>query len=641
MTPLTRNELANLSDERIRNGYRLACQFVPAGDIDLVLQRPPEAGEWRPLAPEGTSRERERHNRPGRPGYGIAADVGTSLLRVSLVDLSNGRRLAATKGPNPQSINGLDIISRLVAIRDEPGAAKAMRDSTADALGYAIHRLCSSNGIDPDRIDRVRIVGNTAMLSMLGAEDPGRLLETERWSHRYGTMEFNETEMRCALQVGERTDIGMTPPLAGFIGSDLIADVVSTGLIQDQGPNLLVDFGTNNEVCLYDGHRGLIASCAGGPALEGVGIGCCTPAEWGSAYRARIGPEGTFDLTVLGGGPAEGLCGSAIIDVLAELVRHGALDKKGNFTDGTRSHSITQDSRFILTKTDVDKIMQAKSAIATGLQILFKISSVHPNSLKRVIVTGSLGQFLNVESAKQIGLLPFLDSSKYEVMSEAALIGCEEMLLSDEAMATATRFRGMVEPVDLVREPGFEDLFLEGLYLQPLRSAPMTEEIGLDEYIKASQYLAGINSPEPEEEITKALLKFMGADTVGLARIMPDGEIMAIGWDKDETSDFAGHWNSKVKDACKEVFESGFLNILDLEGQNLHMLLIPINIERQVTHVLLVGYRSDALLDRQRMNIYLAIASLIGTLLQRVRNRRNFAATGPTWSNLWRKRPRN
>jgi uncharacterized 2Fe-2S/4Fe-4S cluster protein (DUF4445 family)/signal transduction histidine kinase len=618
--PFTQNEMVSMSEERVAKGYRLACQFVPRGNIEVALPRPPGNEGWRSLDLDPNTLERERTYRLEGSGYGIAVDLGTTNIRISLVDLSNGQRLRGLSGTNPQSVFGLDIMSRLVSIRDEPGRAKAIRESITGALEQAINRLCSSNGLDTSQIDRVRVVGNSAMLLILGADDPLCLLDPKGWSRKYGMAEHQEVRHCPQINIGEKTELRITPPLAGFVGSDLTADVVSTGLMNDPGPNLLIDFGTNNEMCLYDGKNAFITACAGGPALEGVGIGCCTPPDWGTASRAVPLEDGSFDLTVIGEGVANGLSGPALIDVLAEMVRSGALDSKGNFTDGRTSRPITNDGRFIVTKADVDKIMRAKSAVASGWLVLLNRAGLRPDSLKKIFITGNFGRYLNVESAQRIGLLPFLPSSRFMVMDEASLIGCEDMLVSTEAMEVASSFRRLSEPVDLVREPGFDDLFLENLYLQPIRAAAVAEDIGLDQYINASQYLAGINSPEPEAEMSKALLKFMGADLIGLALRNADHGIIVTGSDRDELRGFPSLWTSDLQAACHEVFESGFLNSLEIDGQDLQVMLIPVNIERQVTHVLIVGYRRENVIDRQKMNIYLSIASLIGTQLQRVRN---------------------
>jgi uncharacterized 2Fe-2S/4Fe-4S cluster protein (DUF4445 family)/signal transduction histidine kinase len=619
-SPLTRNERANVSDEKALKGYRLACQFIPRGDVEIVLSGPPGNEEWRPLGLGDPTVGNGRPYRPDGSGYGIAIDVGTTNIRATLVDRSNGRRLGGIGRNNPQSPHGSDIISRLVAIRDGPGTSEAIRESTNEVMHSAISRLCWLSGLAPHEIGQVRVVGNSAMLSILGAMDPIRLLDTDRWSHKYQMAEFEGARSSHPCMNGPGTELTITPPLAGFIGSDLTANVVATRLMEGPGPNLLIDLGTNNEMCLCDGKNAFITACAGGPTLEGTGIGCCSQPDTGIASRAVPLPDGTFDLRVTDGGVAEGLCGSALIDVLAELVRSGVLDEKGNFSDGKTSHCITSDGRFSITKADVDKIMKAKSAVASGLLVLLDRSGIRPDSLRKVVVTGNFGRYLNPESAKQLGLLPSLPSSRFTIMSEAALIGCEDMLVSTEAIEVASNFHSMSQPVDLVREPGFEDLFLENLYLRPMKPAVIGNDIGLDQYINASQYLAGINGQEPESEITKALLKFMGADIIGLVHRRSDGEIEVTGSDRDGLSDLSDLWSSELQDASRDVFDLGFLNTFEIRGQDLHMILVPVSIERQVTHLLIVGYRGEVAIDRQKMNIYLSLASLIGTLLQRLRN---------------------
>jgi uncharacterized 2Fe-2S/4Fe-4S cluster protein (DUF4445 family)/signal transduction histidine kinase len=619
--PMTRNEMANIGEEKALQGYRLACQFIPRGDIEMEMPGHNANAEWMPMVLDDPTLGKGRPYRPDGSGYGIAIDVGTSSIRASLVDRSNGRRLGGISRSNPQSPYGSDIISRLVAIRDEPGSAKAIRESMNEVLKSAVERLCSWAELAPSQIDQAMVVGNSAMLSILGVMDPVHLLATDSWGRKYRMTEFEPGGPSHPPMPEQWAELTITPPLAGFIGSDLTADVVAARLMDGPGPSLLIDLGTNDEMCLYDGKNAFITACAGGPSLEGVGIGCCSQADRGIASSAVHLPDGTFDLAVIGGGAATGLCGSALIDVLAELVRSGGLDEKGNFSDGKASHCITNDGRFCITKADVDKIMKAKSAVASGLLVLLRKSGIRPDSLSKIVVTGNFGQYLDLESAKQIGLLPSLPFSRFIVMKEAALVGCEDMVMSREAIEVASIFHSMSQPIDLVREPDFEDLFLENLYLRPIRSAVIADDIGLEQYINASQYLAGINSQEPESEITKALLKFMGADLIGLAHRREDGEIKVTGSDRDGgAGDFSNLWDQELRGACSDVFDSGFLNTLNTINRDIQMILIPVNIERQVTHVLIVGYRGDVEVDRKKMNIYLSIASLIGTLLQRLRN---------------------
>ncbi len=618
--PLTANEVAGMSELMIGEGFRLACQFIPRGDTEVILPKRERKEVPRPLGNrDGIGGVRGPFDRAGTPGFGIAVDVGTTNIRVSLVDILHGRRLGGSCRPNPQSFFGLDVISRLEAASGEPEKADAIREETIGSILEDIAKLCSSNGVASDRIGRIRIVGNTAMLLLIGLDDPQTLLETDNWSRKYDSDEFDGIELRSALNFAPRSVVDATPPLAGFVGSDLTANIISTGLIEDPGPNLLIDFGTNNEICLWDGARLLITACAGGPALEGVGVSCGAPAIVGSAYRAVRAQDGTFDLAVLGGGSAHGVCGSGLIDIIADLVRVQELDEKGNFTNGQKKYVVTRDARLSLTKSDVDKIMRAKSAVASGINALLRNSGLRPDSIRNVHITGNLGRFLNVDSAKQIGLLPNLPSRLFNVQADSTLMGCEEMLVSAKALEVAERSRQLCEPVDLVREPGFEDLFLENLFLRPMSSGPTAKDIGLDEYIKTSQYLAGINTSAPELEISRAILRFMGADLVGLAVRTPKG-LNVTHSVKDNSSVLPDLKSSGIEETCLEVFDSGFLNNLDLEGYGLRMIFLPVSIERRVTHVLMVGYANEVDIDRQRMNVYLALATLIGTVLQRVRN---------------------
>ncbi|HEY3418924.1 MAG TPA: ASKHA domain-containing protein [Methanomassiliicoccales archaeon] len=616
----TRNERASIGEEMILQGYRLACQYVPREDVEAILPGIRRNSDWRPIADERPSKTRARPTMAADPdngsGYAIAVDVGTTTIKVSLLDLMTRKRLAGLIRENPQNAYGSDVISRLVALRDEPECVRKMREETLSVIYQGILRLMAVAGLDIEDVDQARLVGNTTMISILGAADPLDMLSTRKWSDRFNADGNEETVHFSAFKMGSGLTMTMTPPLAGFVGSDAIAGIVATGLMDDPGPNLMIDLGTNTEVCLWDGKDLLITACAGGPAMEGVGMRCGSAIDNDPDGGSVLTSGAVCDPTALRGKVEEGLSGSALIDALAKMVQTGVVDGKGNFTGGD-ARTVDQKSGFVFTKSDIDRIMRAKSAVASGIWALLNKAGLPLDSLKKVYITGNFGQSLSIESAKRIGLLPYLPTSRFSVIGNASLMGCEDMLATPQARVGAEQIRRTGKLINLAMEPGFDDLFLENLYLRPMTSGPCTDVLGLNEYIRISQYIVGISDLRPEEEISRAIIRFMGGRMVGFAHQDPDGGLSIAHWSRDPTDPVLDYRGLGIEEASAEVLSSGFLTNTRHDDIGLQFLFLPVTIERQVKRVLIVGFDDDVTLDRHIIDIYLAVASLIGAVLQR------------------------
>jgi uncharacterized 2Fe-2S/4Fe-4S cluster protein (DUF4445 family) len=248
--------------------------------------------------------------------------------------------------------------------------------------------------------------------------------------------------------------------------------VLATGLT-DQPGSLLLDFGTNSEMALWDGKTLWVTSAAGGPAFESCGMQCGMPAEPGAIYRFE-GSDASreIDFDVLGGGEAKGFCGSGLVDLIACLRDSGELTSVGSF--GSQRH---QDGYAVpgtdpvirLTKNDVDTFQRAKSAIGAGISTMLTRAEMSATELNRICVCGVFGSNLNVRNAQRIGLLPDAAPERVELCGNTALAGCERLLLSPERNSEMEALRERSAIINLSQSSDFDDLFLENLYLQPLR----------------------------------------------------------------------------------------------------------------------------------------------------------------------------
>lgn len=308
----TKAEIMHLEEEQLAEGERLACQIRPENDlvVRLLALAPPSV--WRNL-PDSDYRSIFPPDpyTPGECRFGVAIDLGTTHICLAVCDLRNGRRLAMRSGPNPQSEFGSDILNRLTAAAHDPEAARRLQHLVIEAIGDGLLDISSREGLSLHEVARVGIVGNTAMLTLLAANDPQPLLDPARWTSPF-TCQAEDTDDWCSVwNLLPGTRIELIQPLAGFVGSDLAVGLLHGQAAHLDGPTLLIDFGTNSEMALWDGERFHVTSAAGGPAFEGMGVRCGMAAEPGAIYRVKTGQKDAWSYETVGGISPTGQIGRA------------------------------------------------------------------------------------------------------------------------------------------------------------------------------------------------------------------------------------------------------------------------------------------------------------------------------------------
>lgn len=480
------NELIMLSADELRDNIRLACQVVPAGDITVrIVNLAPKSG-WRRIIVDnprsiGRPGTRDRGALGDKEGsLGVAVDLGTTNISMSLWDLRKGSRLSAVFGPNPQSPYGSDVMTRLISACGSEEKANEMSRMAGGAIEEGILDMCGKDGYDFRKIRRISIVGNTAMLALLVRKNAHLLLRPDYWTAPIDCRPEGGHEWFENGRMGSDLSFEIVQPFGGFVGSDLLAGIVATGLTEGDAPGALIDFGTNSEIALWDGRKLWVTSAAGGPAFEGWGIRCGMPAEIGAIYRvsdARVDAPPTVH--VVGGNDARGICGSGIVDLIANLVQAGTLSRLGKLRQDVGSSGPIDQGYFVargvsdisLDNRDIDVFQRAKAAIGAGIKALSKLSGTDIDELRRICVCGSFGRFLNIRNAMAIGLLPAAAFERVEIWGSAALAGCESLLLSPEKNDYLESLTGThATLVNLSQVPEFDAYFLESLYLQPLQA---------------------------------------------------------------------------------------------------------------------------------------------------------------------------
>lgn len=472
---LSPNERVLLPLEDLEHDIRLACQLIPENDLSIRILDQASKNQWRELNPYYLIRTQPNlsHIIPHKSlqkAYGLAIDIGTTNICFSIWDLKQGKRLVSRVGQNPQCRYGSDVVTRMTAAAESTGIAADIARLPLDAVRSALSDLYLRDGLSAEDIFSVSAVGNTAMMMLLTETDPHPLLQPHNWTKHIDCRSVDTEAWINLLGLNPGATIDIISPLAGFVGSDLLAGVIATGMLEHPG-TLLIDFGTNSEMALWDGAALHVTSAAGGPAFEGSGIKCGLPAEPGAIYRLRERQgDAEMDFEVIGGGLPKGFCGSGLIDLIASLRRSGDLTPLGKFTNQgeteTAAISVCHPA-LQLSSGDIDLFQRAKAAIGVGVVTLLSRSKMNLQALNRVYISGAFGLNLNIDNALSIGLLPDISPRKFELCGNTALAGCEQFMLMPEKQNQLSSLYQLSSTINLSNLPDFDMAFLDNLYLQP------------------------------------------------------------------------------------------------------------------------------------------------------------------------------
>ena len=467
-------EMARLSPADRERGVRLACQLHPRSDLRVTLDALDPQADWREFLSNGPLADVADGAPPewsaGEAPLGVAIDLGTTHLRVSLWDVAAGRVVGRRMALNPQLAFGANVLSRLVTAHESPGHAEDMHAFLVDTLGVALPRLAEAAGRPTSAIGRVVLVGNTSMLALATKSDCADLLDPDGWTRPF-VCERREDLFVRGWQLHPAARVEFVAPLAGFVGSDLVAAVQATRLCEGAPGALLIDFGTNSEVAYWDGVTLWVTSAAGGPAFEGSGTSCGMPAVPGAIRRATLtqGVPASFQTEVIGGGPGEGLSGSGLVDVIAALTDGGLLTAAGNFARERTGPSVVvqADPPVVLTRRDVDAFQRAKAAIGAAIVLLLERPGGNA-PLSRVCVCGAFGEHLDVAHAQRVGLLPPVPPGLVELHGQAALAGAERWLLGSDPERAVADIAARARVLNLAHDAAYEGRFVDQLRLRPM-----------------------------------------------------------------------------------------------------------------------------------------------------------------------------
>lgn len=471
--PPTLAERQKLLPEDLANGMRLACQLRVRSGAELYLEHPAPHSDWKSLDTHQLYQASSGNQEVSTDVYGVAIDLGTTHIRLSVWNRQSGRRIGSRYSINPQVAHGADILTRLDANRlsDQDNqlicqeARKAIIEGIRDVLSRDVGEITSIL----NAIGEVMIVGNTVMLTLVCGNSGDTLYMLENWQQTIACQPANIDAWRHSWRT-PHANINIVQPLAGFVGSDLLADLLATGMTEQTHPMLLADFGTNTEIALWDGQTLWATSVPGGPAFEGVGMRNGLTAEAGAICKVANIDE-VWQLQTIEDAPARGFCASGFIDAIALMLDQKLLKPSGRFAEPQTAGGYQLDQanpHSVIFASDVDIFQRAKASTAAAMTQLLSLAALTVHDLQTVWICGSFGQHLNLNSAMRVGLLPTLDLTKVKLLANASLAGCEKLLLEPNADALLTSIIYRAKVVNLGSIFDYEDRFIDHLRLQPV-----------------------------------------------------------------------------------------------------------------------------------------------------------------------------
>jgi uncharacterized 2Fe-2S/4Fe-4S cluster protein (DUF4445 family) len=471
-----RADSARLKDALAASGYpQTAISFPVLADCSERLA----AQGWSArlaLRPDGGRAEVIAVLPPGSRLFGLAVDIGTTKLAAYLVDLSTGLTVAKTGAMNPQIAYGEDVVSRIAYANTDDAARHTLQTRLIEALNLLVAELCATAGATPDQVVDGVAVGNTAMHHLAVGLPVRQLGESPYVAAVSEPLEIRSRDVGLRLSAG--APLYLPPNIAGYVGADHVAMLLASGVGQTSKTALALDIGTNTEISLAVAGRLISCSCASGPAFEGAHIRDGMRAAPGAIERVRYA-DGAFQVHTIGEALPVGICGSGILDAVAQALAAGMIDYRGvprkdhplvAQPNGQTACLIVPASGtghgrdLWMTRGDIHEIQLAKGAIRAGIDILLDEAGLTPEALNEIVVAGAFGTYLDIGSAVRVGMFPDLPRERFRQVGNAAGLGAQYLLISKAQRIRAQEIASRIEYVELTAHSGFTDAFVRALY---------------------------------------------------------------------------------------------------------------------------------------------------------------------------------
>ncbi len=456
----------------------LSCQYMINEDLDIQIPEVHFSGVEPTVSvlklPEAGLRR-----------VGFAVDIGTTTVGAYMADLDTGAILAEAYGLNPQSRFGADVISRIDFASRSEGAARCLQDCITSCLNQIFQSSLVQTGISADMVETAVIAANTTMLHLLTGAPCGGLGQAPYTPHFINMV--RQPGKKLGFAAIPEADMILLPSISAFVGADIVAGILAEGLYKASRRVLFIDMGTNGELILADRGKLYAASTACGPAFEGANISCGIGGVPGAICKIQIDQALRYE--TIGGKAPIGICGSGLIDLIAELLRRGIIDETGRLLPpdeaepdalsaaallrrlhidektGKVYFTVAEEApdRAYLASGDVRMFQNAKAAVLAGVQVMVKAAGLEPEEVDEVVLAGGFGSHINVANTVKSGILPAAFRDRCRFAGNTALQGALLALLDPALLHAAAESAQRAQLIELTADEAFSDFYIESM----------------------------------------------------------------------------------------------------------------------------------------------------------------------------------
>jgi uncharacterized 2Fe-2S/4Fe-4S cluster protein (DUF4445 family) len=403
-------------------GNLMACNYYPEKNLEVFLPQKDEINilvSQTEFLEDVTYKDQTTEHLVSRP-HGVAIDLGTTTVVLYFLDLLSGQIEKIASFLNPQQMYGADIISRITYCQEHKNGLMKMQESIIQAINDELGSFGRKNKLEADDFERIVIAGNTTMLHILLGKDPVPIALAP-FTPKFTSKQIVKG-ISSGLNINEKAELFTLPCVSAYVGADIVAGLAA--LNTSYKNYLFLDIGTNGEIALRKGREYFTCSTAAGPAFEGANLSC----GMGAVSGAISVFSDLSDYQVIGNMPPRGICGSGIVDIVAYMLRNDIMNDSGVID---KDFIIHRRNKVIVSQQDIREIQLAKSAIYSGIRILLNIAELSYNDIDALFLAGGFGNYINIHSSIQIGLLPFELKDKIYPIGNSAGIGALQYLKSD------------------------------------------------------------------------------------------------------------------------------------------------------------------------------------------------------------------
>lgn len=452
--------LVNLGQLLRENNFQVTVTLVDLGDFSEIVLI------------EGGHTE--------RPPYGIALDIGTTTLAIYLVDLNDGQIVDKLGTYNKQAQYGDDVISRIIYADESEDNLNKLQEVVVNSTNKLINEMLKKHSLNFQDISVMMVAGNTTMTHLFLGISP-KYLRLEPYIPAVTTLQPVKAK-ELKITMNKEGYVLMYPSVASYVGGDIVSGALVTGIDRQEKLTLFIDIGTNGEMVLGNQDWLVTCACSAGPSFEGGGISNGMRAMSGAIDKVEISPDNLdIKLSVVGNVPPIGICGSGLIDLMAKMREVGIIDRTGQFNNiqNERIRIVEGEPQYILafkeqsgngedvviTESDVKNLIRSKGAVYAGIRCMLDLVKLSEDEIETVIIAGGFGNYLNIDDAVKIGLLPDMSREKYKFVGNSSIKGAHLALISQEALKSMNELAGKMTYMELSVGNVFMDEYVSALFL--------------------------------------------------------------------------------------------------------------------------------------------------------------------------------